>query len=87
MIRFSYSNEDTKDEERRKGLGGRKTTKCGAKRQARTLSQDQTPQQLLWQRYKIAETSCMYFVRRQVFINRKPGLPLGSVLVEMERRC
>jgi hypothetical protein len=33
-IRFSYSNEDTKDEERRQ------TTKCGAKRQVRTLSQD-----------------------------------------------
>jgi hypothetical protein len=40
MIRFSYSNEDTKDEERK--LGCRQTTKCGAKRQARTLSQNHT---------------------------------------------
>src|SRR5436305_9246208 len=30
-IRFSYSNEDTKDEERRKGWVS-DTTKCGAKR-------------------------------------------------------
>jgi hypothetical protein len=29
-IRFSCSNKDTKDEERRKGLGRRQTTKCGA---------------------------------------------------------
>jgi hypothetical protein len=34
-IRFSYSNEDTKDEEKKKGLG---RPKCGPKRQARTLS-------------------------------------------------
>jgi hypothetical protein len=34
-IRFSYSNEDTKDEEK-KGWGRRGTTKCGAKRQAHT---------------------------------------------------
>jgi hypothetical protein len=37
-VRFSYSNEDTKDEERRKGWVGDRRTKCGAKHQARTLS-------------------------------------------------
>jgi hypothetical protein len=42
VILFSYSNEDSKDGERRKekGLGRRETTKCDAKRQAHTLSQD-----------------------------------------------
>ena len=39
-IRFSYSNEHTKDEEERKGWVADRTTKCGAKRQARTPSQD-----------------------------------------------
>jgi hypothetical protein len=40
-IRFSYSNEDTKDGEER-------AARCGAKRQAHTLSQDNatTPAQL-----------------------------------------
>ena len=34
MILFSYSNEDTNDEERRKTkLGCRETTKCGIRRQ------------------------------------------------------
>jgi hypothetical protein len=33
-IRFSYSNEDTKDE-KEEGLGRRRMTKCGARCQAR----------------------------------------------------
>jgi len=39
VIPLSYSNEDTKDEEEER-LGRRKTTKCGAKRQARICPED-----------------------------------------------
>jgi hypothetical protein len=39
MIRFSYSNEDTKDEERRR-LNLRQTAKHSTKRQSRTLFRD-----------------------------------------------
>ena len=42
-IRFSYSNEDTKEEE--EGLGRRQTTKCCAKCQAPVT----TPQQIKMQ--------------------------------------
>jgi hypothetical protein len=46
-IRFSHSNEDTKDEER-KGWVSRQATKCGAKRQARTCPRAHARNIVVW---------------------------------------
>jgi hypothetical protein len=81
MILFSYSNEDTKDEERRKGWVVERRTKCGAKRQEHTLSQDHATTSLCSRRvFRITDDKrqCVTVMKSSELKLRRAGLASHS---------